>query len=37
MLRDTVARELAKVPFLFERHFGAQAIDKVSRAVQGML
>ena len=37
VLRDTVPRELAKVPFLFDRHFGAQAIDKVSRAVQGVL
>ena len=36
-LRDSVPRELAKVPFLFERHFGAQAIDKVSRVIEGVL
>jgi len=37
VLRDTVPRELAKVPFLFERYFGAQAIDKVSRVIEGVL
>jgi len=26
-----------KVPFLFERNFGAQAIDKVSHAIEGAL
>jgi anion-transporting ArsA/GET3 family ATPase len=37
VLRDTVPRELARVPFLFERNFGAQAIDKVARALEGVL
>ena len=37
VLRDTVPRELVKVPFLFERSFGAQAIDKVARAIEGVL
>ena len=32
-LRDTVPRELVKVPFLFERSFGAQAIEKVARSI----
>jgi anion-transporting ArsA/GET3 family ATPase len=37
VLRDTVPRELVKVPFLFERNFGAQAIEKVSRAIETVL
>src|SRR5256712_923810 len=37
VLRDTVPRRLVKVPFLFERNFGAQAIDKVSHAIEGAL
>jgi Anion-transporting ATPase len=37
VLRDTVPRELSKVPFLFERGFGAQAVDKVSRVIEGVL
>jgi hypothetical protein len=37
VLREAVARELVTVPFLFERTFGAQAIDKVSRAIEGVL
>ena len=37
VLRDTVPRELLKVPFLFERSFGAQAIDKVAHAIEGAL
>jgi anion-transporting ArsA/GET3 family ATPase len=37
LLRDTVPRELAKVPYLFERSFGAQAIEKVSRAIGDVL
>ena len=37
VLRDTVPRELMKVPFLFERSFGAQAIDKVAHAIEGAL
>jgi len=37
VLREAVARELVRVPFLFERTFGAQAIDKVSRAIEGAL
>src|SRR5205814_49169 len=28
---------LLKVPFLFERSFGAQAIDKVAHAIEGAL
>ena len=37
VLRSAVARELVKIPFLFERTFGAQAIDKVSRAIEAAL
>ncbi len=37
VLRDTVPRELMKVPFLFERSFGTQAIDKVAHAIEGAL
>ena len=37
VLRDTVPRDLMKVPFLFERSFGAQAIDKVAHAIEGAL
>jgi hypothetical protein len=37
VLRDTVPRELMKVPFLFERSFGVQAIDKVAYAIEGSL
>ena len=37
VLRDTVPRDLMKVPFLFERNFGAQAIDKVADAIEGAL
>jgi hypothetical protein len=37
VLRKAVPRELVKVPFLFERSFGAQAIEKVSRAIEGAL
>jgi len=36
-LRDTVPRELVKVPFLFERSFGAQAIEKVARSIGAAL
>src|SRR6266446_4148389 len=34
VLRDTVPRNLVKVPFLFERSFGALAIEKVSRSIE---
>src|SRR5215470_10903460 len=34
VLREAVPRPLVKVPFLFERSFGAQAIDKASRSVE---
>ncbi len=37
VLRETVKRELVRVPFLFERSFGAQAIDKVAHAIEGVL
>jgi hypothetical protein len=37
VLKDTVARELVKVPFLFERSFGAQAIEKVAGAIEAVL
>ena len=37
VLRDTVPRDLMKVPFLFERSFGAQAIDKIAHAIEGAL
>jgi Anion-transporting ATPase len=37
VLRDTVPRDLVKVPFLFERSFGAHAIEKVSHAIEGAL
>jgi anion-transporting ArsA/GET3 family ATPase len=37
-LRESLpARKLVRVPFLFERSFGAQAIEKVARAVEGAL
>jgi anion-transporting ArsA/GET3 family ATPase len=36
-LRDTVPRELVKVPFLFERSFGAQAIEKVAHSIEAAL
>jgi ATP:corrinoid adenosyltransferase len=36
-LRDAVPRELVKVPFLFERTFGAQAIEKVARSIEAAL
>jgi hypothetical protein len=37
VLRDTVPRELVTVPFLFERSFGAQAIEKVARSIGAAL
>jgi hypothetical protein len=37
VLRESVARELVKVPFLFERSFGAHAIEKVAHAIEGVL
>jgi anion-transporting ArsA/GET3 family ATPase len=37
VLQDTVPRELVKVPFFFERGFGAQAIQKVAHAIEGAL
>ena len=37
VLRAALQRKLIRVPFLFERNFGAQAIDKVARAVEGVL
>src|SRR5437762_13515814 len=37
LARDTGPRELLQVPFLFERSFGAQAIDKVAHAIEGAL
>ena len=37
VLGEAVSRELVKVPFLFERTFGAHAIDRVSRAIEGSL
>lgn len=37
VLREAVQRELVKVPFLFERSFGAHAIDRVAHAIEGAL
>ena len=37
VLRAAVQRKLIRVPFLFERSFGAQAIDKVAHAVEDVL
>ena len=34
VLREAVPRPLTRVPFLFERSFGAQAIDKVAHAIE---
>ena len=36
-LREAVKRPITTVPFLFERGFGAQAIDKVANAIEGAL
>lgn len=34
-LREQVQRRLVRVPFLFDRNFGVQAIEKVARAIEG--
>ena len=36
-LRTEVARELVRVPFLFDRQFGAQSIEKVASAIGSVL
>jgi anion-transporting ArsA/GET3 family ATPase len=36
-LREAIQREMVKIPFLFERNFGAQAIEKVAQAIEGVL
>jgi anion-transporting ArsA/GET3 family ATPase len=37
VLREALGRPLVRVPFLFERSFGAQAIEKVAHAVEAAL
>jgi len=37
VLREAVPRPLTRVPFLFERSFGAQAIERVAQAIEGVL
>jgi hypothetical protein len=37
VLREAIPRPLTKVPFLFERNFGAQSIEKISQAIEGAL
>ena len=37
VLREAVQRPLVTVPFLFERSFGAQAIEKVAHAIESTL
>jgi len=37
VLRDTVRRKLLPVPFLFERSFGLQAIEKIAGTIGGVL
>jgi len=36
-LRESVPRPLFKVPFLFERSFGAQALEKVAQSIEAAL
>ena len=35
VLRKEIPRELLRVPFLFDRQFGAQSIEKVASAIAG--
>ena len=37
VLKDAVKRPLVPIPFLFERHFGAGAIDRVAHSIEGTL
>src|SRR5205085_623948 len=37
ILRAEVPRELVRIPFLFDRQFGAQSIEKVAAAIGGVL
>jgi anion-transporting ArsA/GET3 family ATPase len=37
VLRDAVPRQLLKVPFLFERSFGARAVEKVAHCLEAAL
>ena len=37
VLREAMPRPVAKVPFLYERGFGAQAVEKVAQAIEGAL
>jgi hypothetical protein len=37
VLREAMQRPLYAVPFLFERHFGAQAVEKVAHAIESAL
>jgi anion-transporting ArsA/GET3 family ATPase len=37
VLREAVPRPLFRVPFLFERHFGAHAVESVAQAIEGAL
>jgi hypothetical protein len=37
VLRDAVQRKLVPVPFLFERSFGVQAIEKIAGTIGSVL
>ena len=37
LLRERVELPLVKIPFLFDHVFGAQAIEKVAAAIEGVL
>jgi len=37
VLRAGTPRELVRIPFLFDRQFGAQSIEKVAAAIGGVL
>jgi len=37
LLRERVQRKLVALPYLFERGFGLQAIEKIARALEGVL
>jgi hypothetical protein len=37
VLRKEIPRELVRIPFLFERQFGAQSIEKVAAAIGAAL
>jgi anion-transporting ArsA/GET3 family ATPase len=37
VLREQVPQPLVKIPYLFDRHFGAGSIEKVAHAIEGAL